>query len=606
MQFYDRYTQRKVSDKDLPSQIDLGRYYAADTKLDLTNRVFNVGVDRMIRQDILDSQNKSIQELLCYFFAQVSHSKDDSFVIPPLIQSVSNKLFLNNFETMLEKELFHLEEIFRQPHYLLQRTIEKVNVSRAKRIPAKSYQHLASHTEDWLHKSIVDFKPRRILNEELDLFYDVYENQITVALIQRCISYINSRIKEVRDLKDFLVEYEKLLQDRDFSRGWYKKTERNLELIGDVYEDENFKKTKNRGTVLDETQLSLQKMLKRLRVLQATELYGEVNNRVVQSLISDGDVTPTNVIANHKHYRYVRSLWRELNTVDAEKSDEQKGLYEQDVLRGVRSYSQSLIAYIVKQVLGYEITGNYVKWDAIHDYYCPISLRASEDGLIHLAIGGKEIIFVAIANDTLLSDGDIKGDNLFVLSLGMSKRSNRIISVSPYDADSTERVGRVIKEYILRDYLLELKSPHKYPQLLRDYVIHFDEEPMLEFGEEFTFRYKGIPRYDIREDGIVSKLENDKRFKDRTRPDRDNIRATMRNFINNVNEMSEATIKKIVCMNCFSHMSRPNASQLDYLSCDCGFVLDSTNDHVVYANKNDQYNRLEKEDWGMDFIEFDL
>lgn len=606
MQFIDRYTQRKVSEKDLPSQIDLGRYYAAETKLDLTNRVFNVGVDRMIRQDILDSQNKSLQELLCYFYAQVSHSKDDCFDIPPLIQSVSNKLFLNNFETMLEKELFHLEEIFRQPHYLLQRTIEKVNVSRAKRIPAKSYQNLASHTEDWLHKSIVDFKPRRILNEELDLFYDVYENQITVALIQRCISYINSRIKEVRDLKDFLVEYEKLLQDRDFSRGWYKKTERNLELIGDVYEDENFRKTKNRGTVLDETQLSLQKMLKRLRVLQATELYGEVNNRVVQSLISDGDVTPTNVIANHKHYRYVRSLWRELNTVDAEKSDEQKGRYEQDVLRGVRSYSQSLIAYIVKQVLGYEITGNYAKWDAIHDYYCPISLHASEDGLIHLTIGGKEIIFVAIANDTLVSDGDIKGDNLFVLSLGMSKRSNRIISVSPYDADSTERVGRVIKEYILRNYLLELKSPHKYPQLLRDYVIHFDEEPMLEFGEEFTFRFKGIPRYDIREDGVVSKLENDKRFKDRTRPDRDNIRATMRGFINDVNEMAEATMKKIVCMDCFTPVSRPSASQLDYLTCDCGFVLDSTNNHVVYSNKDAQYNRLVKEDWGMDYIEFDM
>ena len=107
MQFIDRYTLRKVSDKDLPGQIDLGRYYDVDTKLDLTNRVFNVGVDRMIQQDILDRQNKSIQELLCYFFAQVSHSKNDCFEIPPLIQSVSNKLFLNNFETMLEKELFH-------------------------------------------------------------------------------------------------------------------------------------------------------------------------------------------------------------------------------------------------------------------------------------------------------------------------------------------------------------------------------------------------------------------------------------------------------------------------------------------------------------------
>jgi predicted metal-dependent hydrolase len=86
---------------------------------------------------------------------------------------------------------------------------EKVNVSRAKRIPTKSYQNLASHTEDWLHKSIVDFKPRRILNEELDLLYDVYENQVTIALIERCLIYLNSRIQEVHDISNFLTEYNK-------------------------------------------------------------------------------------------------------------------------------------------------------------------------------------------------------------------------------------------------------------------------------------------------------------------------------------------------------------------------------------------------------------
>lgn len=606
MLFIDRYTSRKVSDKDLPFHIDLGRYYAADSKLDLTNRVFNVGVDRVIKQNILDRENKSIQELLCYFFAQVTHSEDDRLDIPPLVQSVSNKLFLNNFETMLEKELFHLEEIFRQPHYLLQRTIEKVNVSRAKRIPAKSYQNLASHTEDWLHKSIVDFKPRRILNEELDLFYDVYENQITVALVQRCISYINGRIKEVRDLKDFLVEYEKLLKDRDFSRGWYKKTERNLELIGDVYEDDNFHKANNRGSVLDETQESLQKMLKRLRALQSLALYNDVNNRVVQSLISDGDVTPTNVIANHKHYRCVRSLWRELNTVDAEKSDDQKGRYEQDVLNGVRSFTKTLITYIVKQILGYEVSGTYTKWDAIHDIHCPISMYSGDDGVIYLTIGDSKLSFVSIANETALTDPDIMNPNLYVLSLGMTKRCGHIISVSPYEADSAERVGRLIREYILRNYLNELKSTYKYPQLLRDYVVHFEDEPMLEFDNNFSYVFKGIPRYDIKEDTILLKLENDRRFKDRSRPDRDNIRSTMSSFIGKLNEQAADILRKVVCHGCFMTMGRPDVAQLDYLKCSCGFVLDSTNNHVLYTNKDPHYNSLGKDDWGMDYVEFDM
>lgn len=204
MQIYDRLKSVQIDDKNLPSQIDLGRFYIVDTKEELTNRIINAGSDKIILQDLLDNKNKSLQDLFCYFHASTNESGLSDFSVIPLIQSVKEKLFLNKFEELLEAKILHLEEIFRQPHYVLQRTIEKVNVSRAKRIPAKSYQNLASHTEDWLHKSIVDFKPRRILNEELDLDFDVYENQVSVALIERCLLYLNSRIQEVTTLETFL------------------------------------------------------------------------------------------------------------------------------------------------------------------------------------------------------------------------------------------------------------------------------------------------------------------------------------------------------------------------------------------------------------------
>lgn len=222
MLLYDRFTGSTLDSNSLPNLIDLGRYFVCDSRQDITNRIVNVGTNKLISQGLLESKNKSLQDLFCYFNVAISH-KDNDFSVVPLIQSVKEKLFLNEFESLLESKIFHLEEIFRQPHYLLQRTIEKVNVSRAKRIPAKSYQNLASHTEDWLHKSIVDFKPRRILNEELDLLYDVYENQVTIALIERCLIYLNSRIQEVHDISNFLTEYNKLLSDRNDSNGWYKK-----------------------------------------------------------------------------------------------------------------------------------------------------------------------------------------------------------------------------------------------------------------------------------------------------------------------------------------------------------------------------------------------
>ena len=223
MKVYDRFNDKLLEIDKLPEQIDLGRFVNPMTNEDITNRLINVGTERIIRQEILENDNKSLQSLFCQFYQFVNNAETDSFDVKPIIQSVKSKLSLNKFESLLEEKLFHIEEIFRQPHYVLQRTIEKVNVSRAKRIPAKSYQNLASHTEDWLHKSIVNFKPHRILTEELDLLYDVYENQVTIALIERCLLYLNSRIKEVHDITEFLKDYSKILSDRDDSRGWYQK-----------------------------------------------------------------------------------------------------------------------------------------------------------------------------------------------------------------------------------------------------------------------------------------------------------------------------------------------------------------------------------------------
>lgn len=606
MKVYDRYTGRQVDVDKLPSQIDLGRFFIPETNEDLTNRIINVGSDKMIRQEVLENDNKSIQGLFCQFHQFVNNAETDSFTVKPIIQSVKNKLFLNEFEAMLKEKLFHLEEIFRQPHYLLQRTIEKVNVSRAKRIPAKSYQNLASHTEDWLHKSIVDFKPRRILNEELDLLYDVYENQVTVALIERCLLYLNSRIKEVHDIKDFLEDYSKMLSARDDRSGWYQKIERNLTLIGDVYEDNNYHREEDRSSILAKTQAKLQSMQKRLKALQGTSFYDEVNIRAVQSLMTEFDISPTNVIANHKHYRYVRELWRELNKVDLEQSEVEKNNYEQEVISGIRCYSKALISYIVKDVLGYKISGTYSKWDADSFYFCSISM-SEENGILLMKIGHRQLKIVTVANDCRISESDMGNNGLIVLSLGSTKRSGRIISISPYEADSVERVGRVIREYILRDYLDKINKKFLYPQILKGYVKYVNCQ-YINFFDDYTYSFNGIPQTDVSETNVVKELETDDIFNRRSRPDKDEIRKIMREFVEDINTNAKRTLSLIECQNidCHAPFSLHDAMQLDYLACSCGFVLDSTGGHVIFKNKDERFNKLKPEDWGMDYVEFDM
>lgn len=602
MQIYDRLKSVTIDDKNLPNQIDLGRFYIVNTKEELTNRTINAGSDKIILQDLLDNQNKSLQDLFCYFHAAVNRPESPDFSIIPLIQSVKEKLFLNKFEEFLESNIFHLEEIFRQPHYVLQRIYEKVNVSRAKRIPNRSYQNLASHTEDWLHKSIVNFKPRRILTEELDLDYDVYENQVTVALVERCLLYLNSRIQEIHDIGDFLIVYEKLLSDRDDASGWYKKIERNLSLIGCVYEDENyFGQRLSKKEVLSTTQQRLLQMSKRLKALQNSSLFSEVNHRMVMSHMSEQDVMPTNVIANHQHYRYVRDLWRALNTVDKEKSNAERIQYEQDVIDGVRCYAKAMMVYIVKNILNYQIEGTYSKWTAIHPFYSPISFTETEKKLLCLDISGTKIAFLPICNPASFSDSKLDKD-IFVLSLNCKCSTAHIIGVSPYDADSVERVGKIIKTYLLKAYLSKITEQHEYRQALKDYVSCVSSDD-ISFQSNYFYTFKGIPQPLVVSD-VMERLSGNESYKRRSRMDQNKIRSEMETLVGELNDEARKLASSILCFDCLMHIDSRSLKQLDYIVCPCGFVLDSSGERVLFHNIDSKYSSLLEEDWGMDYLAF--
>ena len=606
MKIFDRYKGALLDRDHLPENIDLGRFYIQETRQDLTNRLINVGEGRFIHQEILENQKKDIQSLFCLFLQQERESSKNDFGLKPIIQRIKSKLFLDDFEVFLEENLFHLEEIFQQPHYLLQKTIEKVNVSRAKRIPAKSYQHLASHTEDWLHKSIVDFKPRRILNEELELHYNVFENQITVALIERILRHIERRITHVEDLIKFLNKLTSTLTKQKKHVGWFQKNIRSLTLIGYAYEDQNYKNDTSDRKRLANTQKRLLEMQNRLKALQTKPLYKEISNRTVQTLVTKRDIRVTNVIANHKHYRYVRELWMRLNDVDGAMSESKLMEYEQDVISGVRSYAKILIAYVVKDVLGYEISGNYSSWNATKEYACDISL-SEKNGILSLHIGKRTIEFVAIANKCQIEKDELKKKNLYIMSLCEDDDNGTIVSIHPHDSDSVERVGRIIREYIIKDYLDRINEHFEYPQILKDYTKYIESDYVI-FDLNYTYSFTGIPQSDINDVDAIRGLESDDRFNHRSRPDRDLIRTNMKGLVSSINVNAKKILSLLVCQNieCQTHIQRRDAKQLEYLACSCGFVLDSTGGHVIFRNKDSRYSGLTSEDWGMDYVEFDI
>jgi hypothetical protein len=173
IRLFDRYTGTLVSEYDLPNHIDLGRYGIIESNRQLIEVTYSTyQTKKTISQDLLLEENSGIQDLFIDISIEMDHAEKDSFSVIPLIRRIRNKIGLTDFEKLLHDKLFHLEEIFRNPHSLLTRETEKVPTSRAKRIPVKSYQHLASHTEDWVHKSIISFTPSHVLHEELNLNFE--------------------------------------------------------------------------------------------------------------------------------------------------------------------------------------------------------------------------------------------------------------------------------------------------------------------------------------------------------------------------------------------------------------------------------------------------
>lgn len=605
MMLFDRYTGKTVSEKEIPNQIDFGRYCFAENGNDITYS--NFPSNKAIKQDLLLDKNKSIQDILIDIAVDVEKSKQNDFSVVPLIRRIKNKLNLNEFEKLLLEKLFHLEEIFRVPHYLLHREIEKVHVSKAKRIPSKSYQYLASHTEDWVHKSIVSFKPSRILHEELDLNFDIYENQLCVTLVQRCLVYLNSRLKEIQDIKSFLNEYEKLLKNRNDQKSYYKKTERNLTLIGAVYDDENYRGSSQHGATLSETENILNQIQKRLQLLQKSDLFDLVNKRAMQSIT----LKNTNVLVNHKHYRYVKTLWIELDKVRPEKSDSEKLKHEQDVIKGLRQYAKSIIAYTIKNVLEYELKGTYQDFSGEHLFYDTTELSEANN-VFKLKIGRFEKRIVVIANEPENTAEQkellrIHNTYLFYYSENPVNETPRTISINPLDPDSIERTGVFIKKFLLSLYTENLKYSFKFPQLLREYVKYIPQSHVSFNTSDYTFSFHSYPKSELNENDIKKQIESDTLFTKKSRPDKDKILSEISNLTNEINSKAdELKNKHLHCFSCGEAFHSYNVDKMNYMKCSsCNSLYDNSTDNRITLKVNDsRYYSLANKEFGMDYISF--
>ena len=593
--FLDRYSSRFVDASSLPKDIDLGRFADEDGK-DLTNRVFSVGNDRYIHQDLLEEKNESLHNLFDKIRRKLEEESDGVFDIYPTVQSLEEKLGLYTFEKYLCDKVQHIEQVCRQPHFLLQRTIEKVNVSKAKRIPAKSYQYLASHTEDWEQKSIIQFKPSRILHEELDINYNVYENQLTLALVDRCLRYLEGRLQEIKALSEVLGSYEtlsRMLSKGGFEDVWYEKVHRNFSLVGGsmaVYQ-QSFRKT------LSETDEALRAAYKKLLKCKSSPLFDEVDSRVTGGIT----LRDTNVLVNHKHYRYIRALWVELVRFHPEKDDARRQADEQDILDGLRSYAKVLLAYTVLNMSvrtqdNYVLDGNYSGWDAIHARKSSIRMRENRDKTLSVTIGSHKIRLVVVGNPPSDLDSLPKGTVVLYYGKDTLIDEARSVRIDPIDADSSERLGKLINRYLLAEYASGILESFPFPQHLRDFVRYLDI-PWVKFDpRKYTYSFQG-PGTVLNKSCVSSDLVVGRNIRDDQKKD---LYRLVQEISVNYDSYSK---QRLFCFHCLRPYNQHILETLEYLPCeDDHFVVDFSREGLVVLKNDDPRYEGVDINWGMDCL----
>lgn len=614
MQILDRYTGKPIKENRLPNNIELGRYALYDGKsfTEITSKTYKVHDGQRIHQELLDDVNKDKHDI----FEIISESvKNGDFKSVPLLQGIKSGISFGKFETKLEENLFHIEAIFHSPYAKLNRVIDKVPVSRAKRISNRSNQYLAAHTEDWLHKGLVSFRPSRILTEEFISDKNVYENQLLIALVTKATQYLRRKVKHTRDISQFIDEYNELMNKEQNHIGWYKRVRRELELAGEVYDEEggNYKAQKD-VQIVTSTMKRLKSLIESLSKLRQYDLFNEVDQRLVKTI----QYHDTNVLKNDKHYRYLKELWFLLLKESDEDGIENKTDKDEFIINNVRNYGISLINYAVKdkEYLGYDVIGKDTKWLASR-YNCPdMQLSIDKSGIILLTIGSNVLKFIVTCGMPYLEKETLPKDTYIIAYdnedaedeyIRTPVSNDSVIPVSLRDITSVERIAIVLRKEMLKQYVdnFVLKM-YDIPSSLGPFydIISKNIGCIAINKRESKYTFKNYPIFDFNKKNLEDQILKSDIFKGRKSMEQRRIITNFSNFIDNYNSFAQKLCENMKCFNmdCCQPINRWECEKLSYISCtSCGYILDSTDHkHIKFYKKDSHYS---PEEMGMDYLE---
>lgn len=619
MQIIDRYTGKILSESNLPNDIELGRYaISVGSKFkELTSKSYKVKEGQRIHQELLDDVNKDKHNV----FEIISESVEiGDFNSVPLLQGIKNGLEFGDFAKKLDEDFMHIEAIFHAPYSKLNRSIEKVPVSKAKRISNRSNQYLAAHTEDWLHKGLVSFRPSRILTEEIISDENVFENQLLIALVTRAAHHLERKLRYTRDISDFLIEYSRLIEKHENATNcWYKRIRRELSLAGKVYDEQsgNYKATNVDIQIVTSTMKRLKKLRDSLLKLRQYDLFYNVDQRLVKSV----QYHDTNVLINDKHYRYLKKLWVLLLKEENANPADNKADADEYIINNVRNYGISIINYAVKDIeyLGYKVVGTDKQWEAQRDNCPDIGLSIDEYGVINVMVDSIKLRFVVTCGLPYLSGNQSLPENTYIIAydnndaddgyVRTSVDSDTIIHVSLRDISCVERIAIILRNEILKQYVKNtVFKSYDIPCILLPYsgeLSKFINCIQINTKEQ-NYVFIKYPILELNKNKWRDIVLNSEDYKDKGRMEQKKISEALDSFIDDYELSAMNLCENLKCFdpNCSLQISSWQCDSLRYIVCSCGYVLDSTNKNRIAFYKKDSH--FSAEEMGMDYLEIKL
>lgn len=439
--------------------------------------------------------------------AAIEHSESlaEYMAVPPLPADLDDRTKSQAIDQQIRKRHVHLIHACRKPRQQLKTDLEKLPVGRAKRIPPRSLEYLASHSEDWKRKTVHGIEPTHVIAEVIEDQLNIYENRVAAELVDRIAAYLNQRVSELEKIKALLDDRSNF-QSAFSQNATFRLAGRISSLWGAIFKDSSLSRSTH------DLRDQLASVRRSIIGLKQSILYRSIpKKREIKQ-----ELHHTNIFDNDPHYHEVAELWRAWHESGESKEQDEEAIFIswQKANRDFSSFCRLLVCRSLQDIgwklqtaggspsaatlsfMGPDGTPALLKAHEGMTYSVSTEegslnivpllatlARMSDEGQLldwlkelEAGVDGADTLFLYYGRSSELRNLTLGNPLLGMLLDGFSRRSKvhgkrtLFVPVSPFEITSLEKTGRHLN-ILLRGRLLGSFPPKiKAPAPLARYV----------------------------------------------------------------------------------------------------------------------------------------